>query len=103
MRRLLCQRCGADKIDGTRKVLEGTAFEPAEYERVQWGFALMPTAEQRTMRVNGEPVPLSRGEYTCDDCNSSIKPGERCCAWTVWVQRQQIPPLWEKEFIEVPA
>jgi hypothetical protein len=100
MRQLLCKRCAAEKAEGTRKVFEASPYgEPAEYERVKWGRAKQPTQAQRTIYVNGAPIPMSTGEYTCDECSASIMPGERCCAWSVWTEGTSVA-AWETEYIE---
>jgi hypothetical protein len=83
------------KQDGTRQLARRTAREPAEYERVVWGRALMPQPEQRVIRIDGVELPPS--EYTCDNCLASIKPGELCCAWSAWVYDDM--PEWEGQFI----
>ena len=99
MRQLLCESCAADKREGSRRVYERGSFgEPAEYERVIWGFAATPKWEQRIMKINGEPHPLSLDGYDCDLCGERIAPGARCAAWSVWAEGQSIPS-WEDEFL----
>ena len=73
--------------------------EPAEYERVTWGTALPPQPDQRVMYVNGEPIPMEADFYNCDLCNAAIGPGDPCCAWSIWVDGQAMPPPWENEFM----
>lgn len=99
MRRILCAECALDKRDGERQIYAGGSDGPPEYERVKWGIAKQPTREQRTIRVNGVPEYLPMGAYTCDDCSADIKPGERCCAWSVWHDGGGVRP-WEHTYIE---
>jgi hypothetical protein len=95
MRQLLCAECAADKKPGVRECY------PGEWERVVFGTANLPTPEQRVMKIDGEVIPLPAGSYDCDCCDAAINPGDRCCAWTVWVnagggmQHQ----LWEPQFL----
>lgn len=107
MKMLLCEECATQhgKIDGTRMALgpaveDGIVIEPAEYERVQWGRAKEPLLKNRIQYVNGAPFPLDPHQYECDLCSAVIKPGERCCAQSVWLEHQEPVPAWEGEFIE---
>jgi len=75
-------------------------LEPAEYQRIVWGTAKLPRPEQRVMHINGVPTPMDPGEYTCDLCCASIKPGDRCCAQSVWLEGDERAPAWEHEFME---
>ncbi len=100
MRHLNCAKC-EPKEAGTRMLYPMSPLgEPAEYERVTWGIAKPATQEQRTVRVNGDPILMDIAAYNCDRCNGEIKPGDRCYGWTVWVQGQREPYLWELEYME---
>lgn len=102
MRHLICAECSKGKTEGTRLAYAARFPDPAEYERVTFGIASKPKREQRIMRINGEPHQLPPDHYTCDDCNAPIHPGDKCCAWTVWVGRTTEPELWELDFL-IPA
>jgi hypothetical protein len=103
MRSLLCERCGAGKVAGTRTNLgeySGRFMGPPECERVVWGIALTPTPEQRVIHRNGKPMLLPMGEYTCDLCGGPILPGARCCALSAWPADWPAMPMWEANFLE---
>jgi hypothetical protein len=102
MRHLLCEACGRGQklVAGERLALEATKLEPAEYERVVWGTARLPSPAQRVIHINDVPFPLEPGEYTCDLCSAGIKPGDRCCAQTVWLEGQKPAGPWEQEFMQ---
>jgi hypothetical protein len=99
MRHLLCEACGEEKklVTGERMALEATEDEAAEYERVVWGTARLPSPAQRVIHINDVPFPMSPDEYCCDLCNASIQPGDRCCAQTVWLDGQKPAEAWEQE------
>jgi hypothetical protein len=105
MRHLLCATCAKDKQNGTRQIYARSPIgEPAEFERIVWGVAKTPTAEQRTMSVNGEPMTLTAGQFDCDLCNAPIRPGERACAQSVWAEGGMWAKgigHWESEFLEL--
>jgi hypothetical protein len=64
-----------------------------------WGIALIPTPRQRTIWVNEVPFPTEpRDQYTCDGCGAPIKPGERCCAYSLWPEWRRLEP-WEHEYL----
>jgi hypothetical protein len=99
MRHLLCQKCAARYLpEGTREVFKRTRFEPAEFQRLTVGIAGKPTAEQRTIFVNGDPIPQSLDFFECDECNAQINPGEQCAARTVWREDQGEIGKWEQEY-----
>jgi hypothetical protein len=64
------------------------------------GTAKTPKLEQRTAFINYEPFPMDPDHYDCDNCMKPIKPGDPCAAWTVWTADMQVPPEWEREFME---
>lgn len=95
MRRLLCKECAADKKTGEREAY------PGEFERVVFGIAGQPKTEQRTIYVNGEPQPvMDLGFYNCDYCNAIIRPGDLCCAWSVWTNHRIEPAGWEQRYFQ---
>jgi len=108
MRNLLCEACGIEKKKqpGVRKTYVGKiAGEPDEWERVIWGRAREPKNSQRHIRVGDEIRILAPGQYDCDSCDVAIKPGQRCVAWTAWVEGRSFtegdePEAWEDEFLE---
>ena len=93
MRNLLCAECTTGKKPGVRECY------PGEWERVVFGVANTPVAERRTMFINGVPHPLPVNTYDCDMCAKPIKPGDRCCAWTVWTEDMGGIREWEHEFL----
>lgn len=95
MRRLLCKDCAASKKAGEREAY------PGQFERVVFGIAGSPTRDQRTTYVNGKPQPvMDMGFYNCDDCNAPIRPGDRCCAWSVWTSYRDEPAGWEQRYFQ---
>lgn len=103
MRRLLCATCGAKSPPGTRLLYPADAEGQEEWGRFFHGAANQPTAEQRTVYINGEPTVLSVNAYTCDGCGAEIHPGDPCCAATVWVgDRAREPGPWEHEYLRQP-
>lgn len=99
MRRILCAECGID-----RNIQSGSDVQSdGMYSRVTWGKAREPQPEQReiTLISEGETTvtPLPPEYYNCDSCNAEIKPGDRCCAQTVWKDTAGMG-FWEKEFLE---
>jgi hypothetical protein len=101
MKQILCEACGQEHklIAGERLALEASDEEPAEYERIVWGKATQPDPAGRVMYVNDVAFPLPLNEYICDLCSASIKPGDRCCAQSVWLDGQDPVEVWEQEFI----
>lgn len=100
MRHLLCSSCSNGKEAGERLAYEAGPDGPAEYERIVFGTARSPLPDQRVIHVGLEAVPLAPDHYDCDACGGPIRPGERCCGWTAWVEHRRIPN-WENEFMEV--
>ena len=81
MREILCESCAADKQAGERKIVEtrdddDDLIGPPEYERVVWGRA--------------------KALHNCDGCIARIQPGDRCAAWSVWIEGRR-PPAWERD------
>lgn len=98
MRHLLCLACAKDKRPGERVAYDS----PREYERVVFGTARFPAAEQRVITVTTdhvEKIPLAPDSYDCDGCNKDIKPGERCCAHSAWTDDRVVTP-WESEYLD---
>ena len=106
-RQILCAECGTrmGKQNGTRCLRQRTIAtaddpaEPGEFERVLWGKANTPRAEERKMRINDRVVPLPVTHYLCDGCNAPIKPGEHCMAWSLWTDQMPTPAPWEGEYL----
>jgi hypothetical protein len=102
MQHLLCESCGREyKLQNGERIAmpRSPEGEPAEYERVVWGTARVPTVEQRTIHVNDAPFPMSPREYNCDLCNTPINPGERCCAHSAWTEYSGRVLPWEHEYV----
>jgi hypothetical protein len=104
MMKLLCEHCGAGKLPGVWQRSKGSAIEPPEFERVIYGRAKQPTAEQRFIAVNGERHPLPLTHYDCDECGGKILPGAICVAWSAWVvdrwgEDREVAP-WEHDFLD---
>lgn len=100
MRQLQCENCAGDKLKaGRREAMAATKMEPAEWERVVWGVARIPTEAQRTAYFNGSPVGMSLAQFDCDYCSAAIVPGQRVAAWTVWKEGDPEPPAWEDEYL----
>jgi hypothetical protein len=107
MRRLLCEGCGIQKAKqpGVRRIYVGKlGGEPDEWERIIWGRAREPQTSQRYIRAGDTTITLAPGQYDCDFCNAPIKPGERCVAWSAWVEGRSFsegdePAVWEDDFL----
>jgi hypothetical protein len=82
MREILCESCAADKQAGERKIVEtgddDDLIGPAEYERVVWSRA--------------------KALHNCDGCIAQIQPGDRCAAWSVWIEGRRLPG-WEQDYL----
>jgi hypothetical protein len=103
MRQVLCRNCGTKYPTSELKILlmpRSSIGEPAEYARVMKGLAKVPTKEQRTIHVNDIPMPLENGHYNCDLCMTKIYPDDNATCVTIWVEGQQVPNLWEHDFIK---
>lgn len=101
MREILCKECTKKHLpEGTRKIYERSKLgEPAEYQRLIVGRALIPSFTQRTVLINNHPTLLDLTFYNCDDCNKEIRPGDECSCWSVWTEEQEPTPEWESRFI----
>jgi hypothetical protein len=100
MKHLLCGECARAKIQGYR-LLGSRPGEPPEYERINWGIAAQPTLRQRTIRAGDFASSMDLRHYNCDSCNAPIKPGDRCCAHTAWLEGRAEPELWELEYLRL--
>lgn len=104
MRHLICFDCSKDKKAGGRLSYGAGSDGPAEYERVVFGTAKEPLPKNRVMTViadgaDATKITLPQDHHDCDSCGKSIKPGDRCCAHSAWVEGQRMPQ-WEAEYIE---
>lgn len=98
---ILCNECAQRHLPaGTRQIYPRMGFEAAEYQRLTIGAARQPRPDQRYMRVNGQQIDLDPGYYECDTCSARIFPGQPCGAWTIWIEGQSEPELWEGEYLE---
>lgn len=104
MRHILCARCLEPHLpEGTRQIYAANDLEPAEYQRLTLGVAGLPKPEQRWMRISGVRTELPLDYFECDTCSGHIKPGDRCAAWSVWVDGQEPVPEWEQEYLAEAA
>jgi hypothetical protein len=105
MRQILCAGCATKKVAGQREVLPASPLtgEPAEVERVVFGTARVPVPEQRVITIvttgHIKTIPLGPGTYDCDGCNKEIIPGDRCCAYSVWLAGEPVSP-WENNYLD---
>lgn len=106
MRHFQCWQCGRRATRGMVELSRGlyelpaSGHDPAERYRIVSGVTKQPRAEDRTMKVNGEPLPLAPGHFDCDLCGAKIKPGERGTCVTGWPKSATEPPPWEHDYIE---
>ena len=100
----LCAACGSKEHPiavGIVQLLAATHFEAAEFGRITWGIARQPKPWQRTVYINGVAQPvMDLAFYNCDLCFAEIRPGDRCCAQTVWKKGDKVPVDWEAEYME---
>ena len=101
MRRLLCSSCSKHEPCDKKLLYAESWPDPAEFIRVRTGQAKLPTQEQRTLYVDGDPQHLSLDGFNCDFCSALIKPGDPITAETIWLGTQREPKPWEDEFLTV--
>lgn len=98
-RRVLCVDCGGEmnlSPHTAKQILPRSDIgEPAEFERIVTGFALVPQPSQRQIFVNEKAYPLEGGHFNCDRCNSKIFPGKKVFCVSIWNERQKEPGPWE--------
>lgn len=106
-RLLLCEECrnhfvGSHVLEEGRYQLDASPEGPAEWVRVRRGLARPPTVTQRTIVINGAPIPPTADEltaYDCDHCGTAIRPGQVAWCVTVWLHRE--PPEWEAAYVDL--
>ena len=105
-RNLLCRKCSESKVAGERLIHATDHGGPAEYERVVFGTAKSPKAEQRKITVRDmetnaiREIKLDEGCHDCDFCGAAIRPGDLACAWSYWAGSNHRVPEWEGEYLE---